>query len=81
MGAMVTHWNSVGGFSATQALCATMEPAFQLILGKSQQVVAELLPDDMRLGIDYSSLQWKSVVCVSVMGFLVGLSYLFRLMH
>ena len=54
-----------------------MELGFQLILGKSREVVAELLPDDMRPGLVHSSLQWESVVCVSVIGFLVGLLYLF----
>ncbi|OWK16630.1 hypothetical protein Celaphus_00011643 [Cervus elaphus hippelaphus] len=42
-----------------------------LILGKSREVVAELLPDDMRPGVVHSSLQWESVMCVSVIGFLV----------
>lgn len=41
--------------------------------GEIAEVVAELLPDDMRAGLVHSSLQWESVVCVSVIGFLVGL--------
>lgn len=58
-----------------------MELGFRLILGKSREVVAELLPDDMRPGLVHNSLQWESVVCVAVIGFLVGFLYLFRLMH
>lgn len=50
-----------------------MELGFQLILGKSQEVVAELLPDDdMRAGLVHSSLNGESVVCVSVIGFFGG---------
>ncbi|XP_045645511.1 proline-rich protein 23B-like [Ursus americanus] len=48
-----------------------MELGFRLILGKSKEVVAELLPDDMRPGLAHSSFQWESVVCVSVIGFLL----------
>ena len=58
-----------------------MELGFRLILGKSQEVVAQLLPDDMRPDLIHSSLRWESVMCVSAIGFLVGLLYLFRLMH
>ena len=70
-----------GGPQCTEGVWTIMELGFQLILGKSQEVVAELLPDDMRPGVVHSSLQWESVMCVSVIGFLVGLLYLFRLMH
>jgi hypothetical protein len=58
-----------------------MDLDFQLILGNSLEVVAELLPDDKRLSFVYSSLQKESVIWVSVIGFLVSLLYLFRLMH
>lgn len=72
MGQTLCGWSMEG-------LQASAEPGFGLILGKPCEVAVELLPDGLGLRLSDHVLQWESLACPPVAGFLVGLIFIVRL--
>ena len=64
-----------------EELPGSLEHGFELILGKLDEMMAKLLPSDSSPRLMFHSLQWETPLCPPVIGFLVGLLFLFPLVR
>ncbi|XP_032707089.1 cTAGE family member 9-like [Lontra canadensis] len=64
-----------------EELPGSLEHGFELILGKLDEMMAKLLPSDSSPRLMFHNLQWETLLCPPVIGFLVGLLFLFRLVQ
>ncbi|XP_032706786.1 cTAGE family member 9-like [Lontra canadensis] len=64
-----------------EELPGSLEHGFELILGKLDEMMAKLLPSDWSPRLMFHNLQWETLLCPPVIGFLMGLLFLFRLVQ
>lgn len=64
-----------------EELPGSLEHGFELVLGKLDEMMAKLLPSDSSPRLMFHNLQWETLLCPPVIGFLVGLLFLCRLVQ
>lgn len=64
-----------------EQLPGSLEHGFELILGKLDEMMVKLLPIDSSPRLMFHNLQWETLLCPPVIGFLVGLLFLCRLVQ
>ncbi|CAK7309528.1 cTAGE family member 9 [Vulpes lagopus] len=64
-----------------EVLPSFLEHVFGLMLGMLGEMVVELLPSYLSSLLIFHNLQWETVMCLPVIGLLVGLLFIFRLIQ
>lgn len=62
-------------------LPSSLEHGFELILGKLGEMTVKLLPSGPSPRLIFQNLQWETLLCLPVIGLLVGLLFIVRLVQ